>query len=318
MENIVSRISPAVVALSLVAAVVATPADAAQRAFVASAGSDDNTALGCVLEAPCRSFAAAMTVVDNGGEVIALDAAGYGPVYVTKSVTITANPGFYAGIAVASGDAVGVMIYSPNINVILRGLNINGIGGSAGIDVPAGTHGTSLSIENCVISNFPGGYGVIVNTDATVRIVNSLIRDGFYGVGLDKGATATISGSKFAGHIYSIFIDVTTATTTTAAISDTVVSGSGVGVSSRAEVTGATALVSVIRSTLSNNAYGADVYSSAGTAVLTISDSMVTGHHIGLSQGATGGTSTLESLGNNTVRQNGTDTSGTITTVSPM
>jgi len=43
-----------------------------------------------------------MTQVDPGGEVIALDAAGYGAVTITKSVNIIANPGFYAGITASS------------------------------------------------------------------------------------------------------------------------------------------------------------------------------------------------------------------------
>src|ERR1700693_1663297 len=109
-----SRLSAVVVALSLLAAVAATPAEAAQRAFVSSSGSDANTAMGCGLATSCRSFASAQTVVSDGGEIVALDAAGYGPITVTKNVTITANPGFYAGIAVASGS--GVMIATANLN----------------------------------------------------------------------------------------------------------------------------------------------------------------------------------------------------------
>src|ERR1700693_735661 len=101
-----SPLSATVSALALIAAVVATPAEAAQRAFVSSTGSDANTASGCGLAMPCRTFASAMTVVSDGGEIVALDAAGYGPVAIDKSVTITSNPGFYAGIAASSGYAV--------------------------------------------------------------------------------------------------------------------------------------------------------------------------------------------------------------------
>ena len=166
-----SRLSPVVFALSLIAAVAAAPAEAAQRAFVSSSGNDANTASGCGLAAPCRSFASAHTVVTDGGEIVALDAAGYGAVTITKSVTITANPGFYAGIAVPTGD--GITIATAGINVILRGLNINGTGGSNGVVM---TNGNRLSIENCVISNF-SSHGVDVRNGATVRIVDSLIRD---------------------------------------------------------------------------------------------------------------------------------------------
>jgi hypothetical protein len=314
-EDIMPRLSPVAVALSLIGAVVATPAEAAQRAFVSSSGSDANASSGCGIAMPCRTFGSAMSVVSDGGEIVALDAAGYGPVAVDKSVTITSNPGFYAGIAASTGTAV--TINTAGINVTLRGLTINNMGGiGSGVAVFSGT-GIKLSIENCVISNFT--FGVSVTTDATVRIVDSLIRDGGTGVHLEHGATAAISGSKIVGNypFYGVYVYGTTAgTTTTAAISDTILTNNGTGVFAVSTDATAVARASVTRSTLSNNDDGADVDANTGTAVLTISNSMVTGNVNGLSQGHAG--STLESLGNNTVRQNGTDSSGTITTVSSM
>src|SRR6202171_1675712 len=144
MEDFMSRLSPTVLALSLAAALTAIPAEAAQRAFVSSSGNDANTASGCGLASPCRSFASAQTVVSDGGEIVALDAAGYGPITVTKNVTITANPGFYAGIGVATGSAV--TINTAGVNVILRGLNINGTGASYGVVM---TNGHRLWIDDC-------------------------------------------------------------------------------------------------------------------------------------------------------------------------
>jgi hypothetical protein len=284
-----------------------------QRAFVKSSGSDGNTGSGCGLAAPCRSFASAQTVVKDGGEIVALDAAGYGPITVTKNVTITANPGFYAGIAVASGD--GVTIATGGINVTLRGLNINGTGGANAVNM---TNGSRLSIENCVISNFASGAGVFVNTAATVRIVDSLVRDNMHGVLLYSGAKAAISGSKFLGNANTgVYVGGSTAgTITTAAVSDSVISGTGfAGLYAYAPDATATARIAVASSTISNNANGVVADVSSGITVVTVTDSMVTGNTTGLSQV---GTATLELLGNNTVRQNGTDTVGTITTVSPM
>src|SRR6202171_957121 len=246
MEDFMSRLSPTVLALSLAAALTAIPAEAAQRAFVSSSGNDANTASGCGLAAPCRSFASAQTVVSDGGEIVALDAAGDGPITITKNVTITANPGFYAGIAAPSGDAV--TIATASINVTLRGLNINGTGGTRGVVM---TNGNRLSIENCVISNFTSN-GVDVQAPAIVPIVDSLIRDnGNEGIVLDNGATATISRSKFLGNgDKGIFVNVGTPTATSAAISDTVVSGSAVGVQAASLNAGAVATMSVTRSTV--------------------------------------------------------------------
>src|SRR5688572_25568942 len=141
-------------ALALCSA-LATDALAAQRVFVRSNGADTGT---CTLAAPCRGFAYALTQVDAGGEIVALDGAGYGTVTIDKSVTITANPGFHAGISAASGGAV--MIGTDGLAVVLRGLAINGVGGFVGIQ----TSGSGkLTIENCVVSGF-STHGIVINS----------------------------------------------------------------------------------------------------------------------------------------------------------
>jgi hypothetical protein len=57
------------------------------RTFVSGHGSDSNA---CTVAAPCRTFQHAHDTVGGGGEVVALDAAGYGSITINKSVTITA------------------------------------------------------------------------------------------------------------------------------------------------------------------------------------------------------------------------------------
>ena len=75
-----------------------------------------------------RSFDTAIGAVGSNGEVIVLDSGGYGRFDVTKSVTVTAPPGVYAGISVFDGTN-GVDINTAGVEVILRGLGINGQGG---------------------------------------------------------------------------------------------------------------------------------------------------------------------------------------------
>src|SRR5687767_13433374 len=144
-----------------VACCLATDALAAQRAFVRSNGVDSGI---CTLTAPCRTFSYAMTQVDAAGEIVALDAAGYGAVTITKSVTITSNSGFFAGIAAASGSAISII--APGLNVVLRGLALNGIGATTGIQM---ADAGKLTVENCVISGFTAD-GIAVTAPATVRI----------------------------------------------------------------------------------------------------------------------------------------------------
>src|SRR6266481_9627937 len=88
-------------ALALFAAALhAAPAQAQLlRSFVSGIGSDSNA---CTRTAPCRTFAFAITHTNAGGEIYALDPAGYGPVTITKSISIiSAVAG--AGLTVPSG-----------------------------------------------------------------------------------------------------------------------------------------------------------------------------------------------------------------------
>jgi Right handed beta helix region len=307
-----SRLSPVVVALSVIAALAIAPAQAAQRAFVASSGNDANTPSGCGLAAPCRTFATAMTVVSDGGEIVALDAAGYGPVTVTKNVTITANPGFYAGIAVpASG--TGVTIATAGINVILRGLNINSTGALNGVSM---TNGSGLSIENCVISNFSvsGGSGIYVNAPAKVRIVDSLIRDNDYGVYIQGGARAAISGSKILGNATAgLYVYSQAASTSTEVnVTDSVLTHNAVAVWAFETTGSALNRIIVIRSTVAHNTYGLRSTFSGGPTIVSVSESLVASNITPFAQEGAG--STFESFGNNTTRYNGLDV-GTITLI---
>jgi anti-sigma28 factor (negative regulator of flagellin synthesis) len=302
----------AVLVLSML---LAAPAQAVQRAYVSAvSGNDANTATGCPATAPCRWFATAVTVVDAGGEVVAMDTGAYGSVTLTNSISLISAPGAYAGISVFPS-STGVNIATGGINVTLRGLTINGMGGNYGVNM---TNGARLSIENCVISNFgSGATGVNVASGANVRVVDTLVRDNSVGVALSGGATADISGSKFLGNANGIYVQGTGANSTTASVSDTVVSGaSNTGIWAYASNASATVRVEVIRGTVANGNYGVSSTATAGTALLTLSDSMVSGNSTGLYQNGAG--ASLKSLGNNTVSDNTTASSGTITPLAAM
>src|SRR5687767_12372267 len=182
-------LSPLVFACGL-----ATDAMAAQRTFVASNGADTDP---CTITSPCRSFAFALTQTDSGGEIVALNAAGYGSVPIDRSVTITSNSRFFPGIAAATGSAVSVI--APGLNIVLRGLALNGVGASTGILMSdAGT----LTVENCIVSGFTG-TGILVSSPATVRIVDTIVRgNGTEGNGdgifISAGSVASLNNVKMS------------------------------------------------------------------------------------------------------------------------
>ena len=304
-----SRISQVVFVLAVAAAAACLPAVAVQRVFVASYGSDANTATNCSFANPCRGFTAAMSVVDPGGEVVALDAAGYGAVTITKSVTITANPGFYAGISASTGNAV--TIGTAGVKVTLRGLNINSIGATNGVFM---NNGAALSIENCVISNFSSGNGVYVFATATVRIIDSLIRDNALGIALQGAPTADITGTKILGNSTAGLMVYSQAASSVAiaTVTDSVLANNAINVYAFETIASALNRIAVIRSTISNGAYGLRSQFSGGPTIISVSESLIASNTVGFSQEGAG--STLESFGNNTVRYNGPDT-GTVTSV---
>ena len=322
MTRSVLRTTFGSVSISLAIAVACTAAQAAQRAFVASYGSDANQATGCGVANPCRSFTAGHAAVSSGGEIIALDTAGYGPVEITKSVTVVAAPGAYAGITstFAANLGGGVVIAASDIKVVLRGLNINATDGFAGIGVLSGASGVKLTVENTTISNF-SGFGISVggNGGGETRIFNTRVQDNATNIEVCCGGTAEIANSQFLGGNYGIVALGSTGGVTTVSVTDTVVSGSGVGVYATAGLTN-TARLSAIRSTVSNNIVAGFFVGASDTAnaLITVSDCKVVGNGEGLSNNGGGTSSVLETLGNNTVRQNDNNTIGTITGVTPL
>jgi len=123
----------------------------APRAFVSTTGADTNSSLNCGPTTPCRTFAAALSVVAAGGEVVVLTSGGYGTIAITQSVSIDVAPGVYAGIAVATG--TGISVNAPGSYVFLRGLTISGQPGTTGISVGAGTQvvAEKLTIQDVAV-----------------------------------------------------------------------------------------------------------------------------------------------------------------------
>ena len=286
-----TRFHRAVLASSILLA-LAAPAQAAQRVFVSSGGSDANP---CSFAAPCRGFQAAHTNVDPGGEIVALDAAGFGAVTITKSVTITTNPGYYAGIAAAAGNAI--TIATAGVAVTLRGLNINGVGGVNGVNMTAGA---SLSIDNCVFSNFTTN-GILVSNVAKVQLNNVLVRNnGSTGMRLGTGVSGDIIGSQFLDNgVLNIYAN----DMGHLAIRDSVSSGSAFGLGADGTAT----VVSVIQSEVTHN--GASGVETHDTSSVYVAYSQVSHNNVGLNNG--GGT--IGSMQNNAVVLNGTNTTGVIT-----
>jgi Right handed beta helix region len=123
------------------------PAQAqATRTWVSGVGDDANP---CSRTAPCKTFAGAISKTAVAGEIDTLDPGGFGAVTITKSMTIDGTSGL-AGVLVSGGN--GLVINASGAVVILRNLDINGVGtGGSGIYIVAAG---DVRIENCRIYGF--------------------------------------------------------------------------------------------------------------------------------------------------------------------
>jgi hypothetical protein len=146
----------------------------ASRTWVSGVGDDANP---CSRTAPCKTFAGAISKTAAGGEIDALDPAGYGAVTITKGITIDGGGGQVASVLVSGTNGI-VVQAGPSDVVILRNLRINGIG--TGINGIRFLSGKDLNVENCVIFGFTtNGVDIALNqaTQASAHVVNTIIKN---------------------------------------------------------------------------------------------------------------------------------------------
>jgi len=186
------------------------------RSAVSLNGVDTNP---CTPLAPCRSFTAAIAQTNPGGEVIALDSAGYGSFTVSMTLTVSGAPGVHAAITPPAGfDAITVNAAASDV-VTLRNLVLIGNGVSSGV---TDTQSAETQVLNCTIRSFHSdgvfaGFGrltvdhctILDSDDAIVLqgqfnpvaavISNSLIETYTNGILVISAATAMVTGCTLAG-----------------------------------------------------------------------------------------------------------------------
>jgi hypothetical protein len=146
----------------------------ASRTWVSGVGDDANP---CSRTAPCKTFAGAISKTAAGGEIDALDPAGYGALTITKAITIDGGGGQVASVLVAGTNGI-VVQAGPNDVVILRNLRFNGI--SSGLNGIRFLSGKDLNVENCYIFGFTqNGIDIALNqaTPASVHVIDSVLKN---------------------------------------------------------------------------------------------------------------------------------------------
>jgi hypothetical protein len=157
----------------------------ATRTWVSGVGDDANP---CSRTAPCKTFAGAISKTAAGGEIDALDPAGYGALTITKAITIDGGQVGVASVLVSGTNGI-VVSGGPNDVVTLRNLSITGAG--TGINGVRFLAGKALVIQNIDIFGFTAnGLDIALGATGQVSLKNSSITN----VGGDGVSLQTTSG----------------------------------------------------------------------------------------------------------------------------
>ena len=168
-----TQLPSALLATAFAFAFFAAPAKAqAPRTFVSAAGSDSNP---CSFAAPCRHFQTAVNATSAGGEVDALDPAGYGPIIISQAITIEGQGWSY--IAPPANDAA-ITIDAVSGSVNIRGVSLNGVGIAGTTTGILFRSGASLTIENCVVRKMTSsGIAIAQSVSSKISVSNTLVSD---------------------------------------------------------------------------------------------------------------------------------------------
>lgn len=269
--------------------------------YVAFNGSDTNA---CSRIAECKTISHALTVVSPGGVVEITASGSYDTFTITRAVSVEADPGVEAMIAVPSGET--------------------------GITIDA-TSSEAVALKHLSLWGAGNGVGIQANSAATVVLQDCDSRNVQYGASLISTSTAfTVAGGVYEGSDTSLFIRAGSNKVT---IDSVKIYGTG----SNAAVDTVGNDVTITRSLLSGSSTtGSDpgVWVKGGSTVVLEYD-VISGYGTGVQVGAglpgngivflsnntitnnfTGvkiTTGTGFTRGNNTIAANSTNVSGTLT-----
>jgi hypothetical protein len=200
------------------------------RVFVASYGADTNP---CTFGSPCRTFQHAVDTVAAGGEVTAIDSAGFGQLTIAKAVTLTSPNGVEAGIATAADETAILIVAGSSDIVVLRGLTLDGAG--AGVRGVNFLSGARLEMVGCAVRNYTDvGINIGPSAPTSVLISNSLI---------SNNTAVAASGLQ---------LQTSTGGSVTAALNGVTISGNYVGITNNA-TQGGTIEMSIANTHIDNN-----------------------------------------------------------------
>jgi hypothetical protein len=300
------RILSALVATAAAAGIGAAPAHAqATRTWVSGVGDDANP---CSRTAPCKTFAGAISKTAANGKINCLDPGGFGAVTITKAITIKCQ--YTEGGVLVSGTN-GIVVNAPSTaSVVLRGLDINGIGtGLNGVRV-LGAKNVQI-IESEIYGFTQNGVDFEPSTaGAQLFVADSHIHDNG-GVGVMNAPTSTGNGAKAVLRRNLILFNTCGVVAAQFGANTTFATNCGTNVSS---ANTPIATVNSFENTITNNT-SVGVFSRGTNATNRIGLNQITNNTTGLQAVDSG---KILSWGNNLLGGNGTDGAPTGPVIPPI
>ena len=277
----------------------------ATRTWVSGVGDDVNP---CSRTAPCKTFAGAISKTAEGGEIDALDPAGYGTLTINKSITVDGGTGSgWASVLNSSvnGFNVNVSVNPSTAVVILRNITINGVkqcvtAGCQGLKGINWTAGFALHLENMIIEN-QATAGLDISLAGTGQL---FVHDTTF-TNTTIGIRSTSSAGVVVAQVeHTRFMQMTDGISTTQnsffTVRDSYIGGT-TGAVNGAVKAGTACTINIENSMFANNSIGVNV--GSGTVRLSNNDFF---------QNSTAISGTAESANNNRFRGNTSDGSTSI------
>jgi hypothetical protein len=286
----------------LLAAAFGCAAFGQTRTWVSGTGDDANP---CSRTFPCRTFTAALIRTAAGGEIDAIDAGAFGPVTITKSITIDGGSSI-AGVLAGSGTTAILVNAGAGAVVTLRGLDING--GAIGSDGVSIVSAGVVRIEKSRIYSFTGN-GVNVTPAAApvaVSITDTTIHDctgaASAAVNLDStNGIVTAALGRVQAHGSTMALNAVNGSRASVRDFDFASNANGIAVMNGAVATLESGIIA-----FTNTA----VQTAGSGAITRLSNMTITDNTTGL---VPGGGGSIISFNNNRIRGNGTDGNPTTT-----
>jgi hypothetical protein len=288
------RVQTILLSIGVLFAAATQLAAQATRTWVSGVGDDANP---CSRTAPCKTFAGAISKTAVNGEIDVLDPGGFGALTITKSIRIDGG-GFVAGVLVSGTNGI-VVAAGPNDTVVLRGLDIDGLGFAGDFRGVQFTSGKQLIIDGCNIYGFgKRNISIQSSTDgAQVLISNTLVHDSltngiivappgvtnnvvldnvhvvnnaFFGIGVNAGGSLQIRSSAIGNNTGGGLL----ADNATADLESTLISGNGAGIQAQNSAT-----VRISNATIAGNTTGLAI--SSGGIVNSFGNNQIAGNGSG-------------------------------------